>query len=238
MADQQALIDDRRSMEAVGIFRDLDTIALDQVSALARIETLAAGIGIFRQGDVADRAHALLSGGIRIRQTGSDGAQALMRVIMPGEMFGTVPLFTDHRYPADAETALDSRIASWSEADFLNLLGSYPGVAIKIISMVGERLAEAQDRIREMVSLSAEQRIAQALLRLVAQTGRNTADGAEIAIPLRRKDLAELSGTTLHTASRVLVRWQAKGLIVGWRKMLTIRAIERLRAIAMGDRHL
>ncbi|WP_454884333.1 Crp/Fnr family transcriptional regulator [Sphingomonas oryzagri] len=236
MADQRGLIDDRRLMEAVGIFRGLDTIALDHVSALARIETLAAGIGIFRQGDAADRAHALLSGGIRIRQTGSDGAQALMRVIAPGEMFGTVALFTDHLYPADAETAMDSRIASWSETDFLSLLGRYPGVAINIIHVVGERLAEAQDRIREMASLSAEQRIARALLRLAAQTGRTTADGAEIAIPLRRKDLAELAGTTLHTASRLLAHWQAEGIIAGRKKVMTLCAVERLRTAATNDR--
>lgn len=236
MADQQGLTDDLRSMEAVGIFRGLGAIALDHVSALARIETLTAGIGVFRQGDAADRAHALLSGGIRIRQTGSDGAQALMRVIVPGEMFGTVALFTDHRYPADAETAMESRIASWSGADFLNLLGRYPGIAINIIHIVGERLAEAQDRIREMVSFSVEQRIAQALLRLVAQTGCTATDGAEIAIPLRRKDLAELAGTTLHTASRVLAHWQAEGLVAGRKKVLTICAIERLRTVATNDR--
>jgi CRP-like cAMP-binding protein len=44
----------------------------------------------------------------------------------PGEMFGTVSLFTDGRYPADAITLSETLEASWSEDELLDLMASYP----------------------------------------------------------------------------------------------------------------
>lgn len=45
-------------------------------------------------------AHALLQGTVRISQSGSDGAQIVIRFIGSGEVFGVAAAFTDHRYPA------------------------------------------------------------------------------------------------------------------------------------------
>ncbi|MFT9341812.1 MAG: Crp/Fnr family transcriptional regulator, partial [Acetobacter sp.] len=172
---------------------------------------------------------------VRIRQIGSDGAQALMRMIAPGEMFGTVALFTEGYYPADAETAMPSHIASWSKADFLALTMNHPQIAINIIGMVGQRLANVQNRLREMATQSAEQRIAHALLMLVEQSGAVQAETGVICVPLRRRDVAELAGTTLHTASRVLTAWEKAGLLARSRQMLAVRDASRLRRIAQGE---
>lgn len=51
------------------------------------------------------------------------------------EMFGTVAIFTDDRYPADAEAVTDARVASWSEADLQSLIGRYPGIALAFIQI-------------------------------------------------------------------------------------------------------
>src|SRR3546814_4078303 len=56
---------------------------------------------MFDQGEPVERAHVLLSGAIRIAQAGSDGGQVVLRFIGPGEIFGSVAIFTDHLYPAD-----------------------------------------------------------------------------------------------------------------------------------------
>src|SRR3546814_13248374 len=49
-------------------------------------------------------------------------------------------------------------------------------------------------------------RIAHALGRLVVQAGRRTPEGIEIDFPISRQDLAEMTGTTLHTVNRTLSR--------------------------------
>ena len=54
----------------------------------------------------------------------------------------------------------------------------------------------------------------------------------EIAFPLSRQDLAEMSGTTLHTASRTLSAWEEQGLIDSGRRRVVVCDPAGLRALA------
>src|SRR3546814_7925225 len=78
-------------------------------------------------------------------------------------------------------------------------------IALNMIAIVGRRLGEAQERLRELATQSADRRIARTLLRLLNQAGCPTDVGVRIEFPLRRKDIADIAGTTLHTVSRILV---------------------------------
>jgi len=115
-----------QALAALELFDGLSPAALGDVMANARVRHLAKDTRIFDQGDPGVRAHALIDGGVRISQSGSDGAQIVMRFIGPGEMFGTVALFTDGRYPADAVAFTDSLEASWSEAELFELMAAIP----------------------------------------------------------------------------------------------------------------
>lgn len=199
---------------------------------MARVRRFAKGTVIFNQGDAAGRAHVLIEGSVRISQAGSDGNQAVMRFIVPGETFGTVALFTDGRYPAEAFAITDMLEASWSAADLGSLLKRYPQITVNVVHVVGKRLQEAQNRVRELSTKRAEQRVAYALLRLAQQAGRSTPEGTEVAFPLRRKDIADISGTTLHTASRVLTSWERRGLVSGRNQRLTLRRAADILRIA------
>jgi CRP-like cAMP-binding protein len=92
-----------------------------------------------------------------------------------------------------------------------------------------------QTRLREIATERVEQRIAHALLRLSKHAGRRTPNGIEIAIPLSRQDLAEMSGTTLHTVSRVLSAWESAKLVDTGRRRVMVRddnALERIATTA------
>lgn len=214
------------------LFRDLSPAALDDVMSSARVRRLAGNTAIFDQGDAEVRAHVLIEGNVRISQSGSDGAEIVMRFIAPGEMFGTVALFTDGTYPADAVTLTESLEVSWSETELFELIRRHSPIAINLIRVIGKRLQEVQNRLREVSTQRVEQRVARALLRLVRQAGHRTTDGMAIEIPLRRKDVADISGTTLHTASRILTAWEKAGLLVSRNQRLTIRKPSEIQRIA------
>jgi CRP-like cAMP-binding protein len=147
-------------------------------------------------------------------------------------MFGAVALFTNRQYPADATTLSNSLKISWSETDLLALLRRHPQIALNVIRIIGNRLKEAQERIRELATQRVEQRVAHAVLRLAQQAGHGTVDGTAIEFPLRRKDVADISGTTLHTASRILIAWEKAGLLVSNNQRLTIRKPSGIQLIA------
>ena len=67
-------------------------------------------------------------------------------------------------------------------------------------------------RFRERVTERVERRVARMLLRLTTQTGTRR-EGGGIEILLSRQDLAEMSGTTLFSVSRILSDWERQGLV-------------------------
>lgn len=214
---------------AIGVFQGLAPEALSDCAALAVRRALPARRIVFSQGEPSVRFQALVSGRIRIAQTGRDGGLALIRLIGPSEPFGSFGMFVDGCYPAEATTIEPSIELSWSKADFLRLLNRYPVMANNVITLAARRLGELQERLREIITLPAEQRIANALLRLSHVHGRGDAQGPlDIACPLTRKDIAALSATSIYTASRVMTGWERAGIVATAGKRVTIRSTVKL----------
>src|SRR3546814_14452591 len=107
-------------------------------------------------------------------------------------------------------------------------------IATNMIAIVGKRLGEAQERLRELATQSADRRIARTLLRLLDQAGRRTGDGVRIEFPLRRKDIADIAGTTLHTVSRIVAGWERRGLLSSRNRPLVLATPDRLEERRVG----
>lgn len=225
LPDADAIVD-------VALMATLPLEVRRKAAAAACVRQISKDTRIFDQGERAGRAHALLSGGVRITQAGSDGEEILIRLIGPGEIFGCVPVLTDGLYPADATTIVDSIEISWDPVDLLALMREHSGIAINMIAILGQRIGETQERLRELATQSADRRLARTLLRLLDQAGRPTAEGTRIEFPLRRKDIADIAGTTLHTASRILANWERQGLLISRRQELIIVSPEEIGRIA------
>src|SRR3546814_1448884 len=101
-----------------------------------------------------------------------------------------------------------------------------------MIAIVGKRLGEAQERLRELATQSADRRIARTLLRLLDQAGRRTGDGVRIEFPLWRKDIADIAGTTPHTVSRIVAGWERRGLLSSRNRHLCIASPDEIRRFA------
>lgn len=217
---------------AIGVFEDLTREALADCARLALRRALPARQIVFSQGDPSARFQALVSGRIRISQTGAEGGLALIRLIGPGEPFGSFGMFVDGCYPAEAMTITPSVELSWAKADFLQLLKRHPTVALNLIAVAARRLGEMQERLRELATMSAEHRIANALLRLSRNHGHESGNGRlEIAWSLTRKDIAALSATSVYTASRVLTGWERAGIITTAGKRIWINSVPKLKQI-------
>jgi CRP/FNR family transcriptional regulator len=60
---------------------------------------------------------------------------------------------------------------------------------------------------------SVEIRIGRLFSTLAERVGQKTKDGIFIPIALSRQDIADLVGTTVETAIRILSRWQKEGIV-------------------------
>ncbi len=113
-------------------------------------------------------------------------------------------------------------------------MARFPSLASAALQTVGDRLSDAHARVVELSTEQVERRVAHALLRIANQSGRKVEGGIEITFPITRQDLAEMTGTTLFTVSRILSQWEGDGLIDSGRQKIFIKAPHRLFVLAEG----
>jgi CRP-like cAMP-binding protein len=213
-------------------FAGLTVEALDDVLADARSVQVCKGETVFSQGDSAERFYLLLHGRLRVTRLDGQGQQIVVRFVSPGELFGIAMALRLDAYPATVTAAVDSVVLAWPNAAWAGLVARHPALAHNTMATIGGRLQDSHTRVLEMSTQQVERRIAQAVLRLANQAGRKTEHGILIDFPISRQDIAEMTGTTLHTVSRTLSGWEDQGLIEGGRQRIVVRDPHRLVMLA------
>ncbi len=226
---------DRSVVADVPLFAGLGPDQLDEILREARAIRYPKDAAVFEQGAEADSFFVLLHGHLRVEKTTAQGHQIVVRYVSPGEIFGVAQALAMQHYPATAVAAVDSVALCWPSAAWPRLTSKFPPLAANALQTVGRRLQDTQSRVMEMSSEQVEQRVAHALLRLAKQAGRKTGAGVEIDFPISRQDVAEMTGTTLHTVSRILSAWESQGLVEGGRQRIVLRNPHGLFGLAEGQ---
>ncbi len=223
---------DIEPLQRVGLFQGIAPADLARIAQAARRRQIPAGTFLFHQGDPAEVIYIPVRGRLKLTQITPEGHEVILRYVGVGEMTGATAVFGDTAYPASAETLEEAIVLGWNNATMIQLIGQYPCLGLNILHLLSVRLQELQDRLREMSTERVERRIARTLLRLVSQLGRKAETGVLIDLPLSRQDLANMTGTTLYTVSRVLSRWEEEGIVAAGREKVLIKHPPDLVVIA------
>lgn len=226
---------DKSLIKSFALFDKMPDADLDTLLAQASIRRVGAGEAVFEQGAPATHFFLLLHGRLKVTQVTQDGQQIIVRVVHPGDLFGFARALQRADYPGTAHCILESLAICWPTDLWPRFIDRNPQLAVTALNTIGQRLEEAHTRIREMSTQEVERRVAHTVLRLSKQAGRAEAAGIRIDFPITRQDIAEMTGTTLHTVSRILSAWEAKGLVEGGRQKLLVRDIDGLKALADSD---
>ena len=225
---------DRSLIADLAPFAGLSPQDLDHILALARPMRIAEGRPVFEQDAEARSFFLLLDGHVRVVKTTVDGEQVIMRYVSAGQLIGIAKALGRSTYPATAVAAMDCMLLAWPNEAWTDLAARFPGFAANIYKAVGQRMEDAHDRVVDLATAQVDRRVARTLLRLVEQTGRKTDHGVQIGFPITRQDIADMTGTTLHTVSRLLTAWETQGLVKSARKKVTVVDAEQLRELAGG----
>jgi CRP-like cAMP-binding protein len=217
------------------LFRDVPAETLKDILALGFPVTATQDESIFYQGDEADILYVILTGHMRATQTTAGGDQLIIRYLTRGEVVGYAVLSGDCQHTVTLTAVKDSQLFAWPRSVIRQLLAEHATISMNALNVLGRRYREMQQRLREFSTESVEQRIARTVLRLIRQAGRRTAAGIQISFPLSRQDLAEMTGTTLHTVSRTFSVWESRGFVASGRRKVIVRDPYQLAIIAGED---
>jgi CRP-like cAMP-binding protein len=197
---------------------DLQLILKNSIS-----RSIEEGEFFFFQGDQAHYLYVLTGGQVKLMQSNPNGQQVNLRTIHPWQMFGALGVVRKEAiYPATAQ-ALENSSALAIENGFLHeMLETRPQISFDLMGLMTTYIQEMQARYRELATGRVEQRVANALLRLAAQVGIRSEKETIIELSFSRQDIAEMTGTTLYTVSRLLSDWERKGIVETGRERIKI----------------
>jgi len=143
-------------------------------------------------------------------RTGGRGCETILEVIMPGELLGGAAILQEDN-PSTAVAMAPSRLLGIPRAEWCEAIRRNPELALGLIGLLGGRLRLVM-AAHAATTERVDRRIAAILVRLAEKTGRDSPDGRRLGIALSRQDLADMAGTTVETAIRVMSRFRKEGI--------------------------
>lgn len=201
----------------------------EAVAPLCRLRGFDKGDTIFHEGDPADRIHFVVMGRVKIVKA-AGGRDVILEILGPGEPVGAVAVFERRPFPAGAVTLEPSSILSIPEREFFTLLEKRPEMMRHLLAGLTYRLMMVNKRLADMTG-SAEYRAARLFLTLADRVGEAKEGGVFIPLNLSRQEIADLIGTTLETAIRLMSRWQKDGVVLTERTGFVVPDPSGLRAL-------
>ena len=217
------------------LFANMPTADCQEIVSAARESEFSRREIIFLEGDPIRQVTLLICGGAKVIRLGQNGTEVILRLAGPGDVVEVTGLPAQGRHSSMAQALSASTALIWEASRFQTLAERFPVLRRNILEVVAQRLQELEDRYREISTEKVATRLSHQLLRLFNQLGRRVNGNGTLKINLSREELAQLTGTTLFTVSRLLSKWNERGVLTAGRQCVYVHDIQALREFAEND---
>ena len=217
------------------IFDGLEDAARREILAAAVPRMLKARQVLATEGEPATTFYLVVVGHLKLSKLAPDGREVIARFIGPGDPYAGIVALGHPTYPISATAVEPARVLGWQRAVLVDLTNKFPRLRTNLLQEITRHMTDALERVGELSTERVSQRVARTLLRLAEHDGHVRGTSIEIAHPITRQELADLCGTTLFTVSRLLSRWEHRGIIESTRGHVTLLRPPDVEALAEGS---
>jgi CRP-like cAMP-binding protein len=219
-------------VEACSLLNPLTLAQREELAGSSFTAYAERGELIWSAGSPAESFAIVGAGFVKLTKTSPTGQEVAVDLLGPGQCFGLLVAIEGRSFPVGAVAVSNCWYLKVPMAAFRPLYDANSALKEQALRHLAPRLRKAHEMMSRLSSGRVESRIAATLFILADSYGDRVADGVRIRVPLTRQDLAEMAGTTVETAIRVLSRWQKEGVVRTDRHVLTILDETRLEAAA------
>jgi CRP-like cAMP-binding protein len=198
----------------IPLFQRVSAEDRERVTAVSWLRDYDRGDHIFHEGDPSDTFYVVVSGRVKVFKHGPDGHDVILEIFGPGGPLGAVATYESRPYPASASPVEPSTCLLIPRQQFFELLERHPSLVRGLLGSLSLRLVELTSRLTELTGGRMDARFARLFLKLADQLGRPHRDGTIVPLTLTRQELADLIGTTIETAIRIMSRWHKDGILL------------------------
>ena len=215
------------------VFRKLSPEDRERLSPHVRVRDYERGDQIFAEGTPSDRFYMIASGRVKVFKATPAGNDVILEIFGVGDPLGAVAAYEGWPFPASAMALEDTTCLTIERSAFFTLLEQHPTFVRGLLLGLTHRLVELTNRLAELTGGRVEPRFARLFLKLAKDVGRPERGGTFIPMALSRQELADLTGTTIETAIRIMSRWNKQQIVLTEKDgfiLLDPKALESLAA--------
>jgi len=222
----------RPILDGVPLFAGLPDRDLERIGRGARTQRVDAGHVVIERGDPPDAVFAVATGRLKVVAPRSDGRNATLHILGPGDVFGEIAMLQRQGRTARVTALEESVLVIVDRRAFSDLLASSSDFAQRLLGLLASRLRDTIEHFDATTSLEVPERLARKLLLLGDHFGAATEDGVELRIKLSQRELGDLVDASRQSVNRLLRQWADQGLIAQRDGHLQLRDPDALRVVA------
>ncbi len=201
-------------LASMEIFRRLPVEALREAEKTILEKKYSKGDSIFLEGDPADYVWFVKEGHVKAVIHSASGRDMTLCMNGSQALFGSCCCFGKRTYACNGVAETDVTILAYPIREFFGLLDRYPALSRAVVEELSKRLRQSKN-MQAFEQETVEKRILHVLLNLVEEFGTT--------IPLTRREIAEMAGTTVETCIRTFSKLEGEGLVSTARGRIVIR---------------
>lgn len=217
------------------LFQGFTDPQLAELEGLARTVRYAARQVIYRRGEPGTSMMIVASGRVLISSLSPHGSEVILNIINPGEVHGEIAFLDGGERSADATAEVATETLVLQRRDFMPMLKSHPGLAIRLLETLCERIRQTTAFVEDAVLMEVPARLYRRVRALAVRYGRDEPGGGiRIEHGLSQQELADAIGITRVSVNKQLMEWARLGLTRHGRGFIVVGDMEVLRANADG----
>jgi CRP/FNR family transcriptional regulator len=203
-------------LRAIAVLAELGKDAIADIVAAAAQRKAHAGVSLVEQGVASPHLIFLVRGAAKVVRTvtsaGGGETVIVLDVMRAPCIVGDTSVLDGQPSGASVVTLRSSHVATVERRHLARLMASHPAIARALLARAAYELRARVRRIDEIVAGPVDERVKHLLDSLAQEHGTPLGQGRFIAIPLRRRDLANMVNATTETVSRLLAKLEREGL--------------------------
>ena len=160
-------------LQMVDIFQDLSPVEMQEMDRTTTMSTCKPGKIFYQPEDTSEVLFILKKGRVQLYRISPEGKKLVVATIGAGTIFGEMAIMGQQMHNTFAESVEDCLLCVMSRHDVERLILGKPGVALRIMDVMANRLREAETRMEDMAFKSIPGRLATLLLHLQQEQGNN-----------------------------------------------------------------
>ena len=197
----------------VSIFAVLSDNELKRIENFFTLRTYPKGSMIILEEEYGDIVFIVKTGTIKITRVNDEGKEVILSLMGEYDIVGEMSIIDGESRSANVLAQENCELYAIRSNDFLNILKNNFDISFALMGELAKRLRKSDQHIEALSLSDAEHRIGVSILNLAEEMGIIRHGKVTIENLPFQQDIANMSGTSRETVSRILKLFEDKNML-------------------------